>query len=303
MVIYAGDTAPAASGKIVADQPLASVVFSMRPANGSELELDHVSADVLDADTGDVSYSWAPGDTDDGGLRVGWFTATLEDDTIRSGPAFDIEIIDYSLPSGLLCTVADVRQAMGLPDVATGSDGQIQNYIEEASREIMKEVGREFAPITKAATRRFRIKNGRADFYPYDLNKVTKVVLHPESFERELVGGDGADYQLRPYPNPDGVWTSLKISPWIATVSRTAMKYGDPLVDVTGDWGFLEVPIDVKRACVIAVRSWLRRDSAALSSHVESSDTDIQPRPVGTYVLPRASIKLIDRYRRWLRVR
>ena len=204
------------------------------------------------------------------------------------------------LNSNALCSLADVREAMETPTSDTTLDTVVTDLINEASELIIKETSRQFAPVQTATTYRFIVSNkGRVVFTPYDLQSATSVVLHPESTSPLTVSSD--DYQLEPFTNSEGVYTALRISPWIPRVSLRQLKFGNAWCDVTGTWGFASVPEPVKRACVIAVRTWLRKDARAAAGSIGGqyySGQELAPELPSTYALPAASRKLLARYQR-----
>jgi hypothetical protein len=80
--------------------------------------------------------------------------------------------------------------------------------------------------------------------------------------------------------------------------SQTAQDYGYTLVDINGAWGFASVPDDVKRACVIAVQSGLRRDLTELAIAGIDEPQSISPEGPATHAIPAASRRLLAPFRR-----
>src|SRR6266498_1883856 len=109
-----------------------------------------------------------------------------------------------------LCTVANVKE--GLETSETTRDALIQTLITAASVAIMQDTGREFAPATSSATRRFQIDGYRVvSLEPYDLRTVTTMTLHPESGS-PIVLAASTDYQLVPAVSADGVYQAVALS-------------------------------------------------------------------------------------------
>jgi hypothetical protein len=192
---------------------------------------------------------------------------------------------------------------METPITDTSLDDVILAYIDEASSLIIKEYRREFAPASTAVTRRFRLyesgQGRRANLTPYDLRNPTSVVLHPETSNPLTLSS--SDYELEPFVNSEGVYTSLRISPWIAIVSLKYLKFGAAYIDITGDWGFATVPSQVKRAAVITVRTWVRKDARAMAGSLGGnyySGQELTPDMPSTYALPAAARKLLYSYKR-----
>jgi hypothetical protein len=201
-----------------------------------------------------------------------------------------------------LCTVADVRAALETPSADTLRDSLIQTYITIYSEAIINDTDREFAPVSTAATRRFRLNMGQfvLDLAPYDAASVTSVVLHPESTAPiTLTATD--QYLFQPISKPDGVFTSLELSRLMTGIytSATAVRYGFAMVDITGNWGFPSVPVDVKQACILAVTSAMRRDISAFAMNTDDA-LMLAPDRAATYGLPQATRRLLYPYRRHL---
>jgi hypothetical protein len=164
-----------------------------------------------------------------------------------------------------LCSLADVRAALELPAADTSRDALIGTLITAASEAIMNETDREFAPTTASATRRFRVDGLTVSLAPFDLRTVTTATLNPETASPATLTV-ATDYQLQPIGAPSGTYTSLTLSGFLASLyaSNTLYAFGYAMLDIAGAWGFPTVPLDVNRACVITVGSWLRKDISML---------------------------------------
>src|SRR5947209_7414114 len=80
-------------------------------------------------------------------------------------------------------------------------DPVIEGMITAASRSILEELEREFAPATNAETRRFvfDLREPRLALSPYDLRAATAIVLNPQEAPGTPLT-EWADYELAPYP-------------------------------------------------------------------------------------------------------
>lgn len=210
------------------------------------------------------------------------------------------------VPSGSdLCTLADVKTALEISASDTSRDTLIAALITSASEAIMNEVDREFAPVTSSATRRFRVEGLQLNLAPYDLRSVSTLTLHPESTSPQTLTAT-SDYQLLPVGSPSGTFTSLRFSGLLASLyaSQTVFSFGYALVDIAGAWGFASVPLDVTRACVITVGSWLRKDVTALLAAGElDTGGGLAPAFPATMELPHAATALLSpfyRLRTWV---
>ncbi len=196
-----------------------------------------------------------------------------------------------------LCTLADVRAALELPTADTSRDALISTLITQTSEAIMADTGREFAPATSSATRRFRVDRPKINLEPFDLRTVSTVTLHPEGTSPVTL--TTSDYQLTPVGAPSGTYTSVTLSVLSSLYSQTAFGFGYALIDISGAWGFAAVPEDVKRAAVLTVSSWLRRDvmSFALSSEIDLSRGLAPALPAG-FAIPSDARRLLGPYYR-----
>jgi hypothetical protein len=193
-----------------------------------------------------------------------------------------------------LTDLASVRAFLQYNAGDVDQDPVIGPMITAASRAILEELEREFAPATNAATRRFvfDLREPRLALSPWDLRAVTNVVLNPqESGGTPLT--EWADYELAPYPAKHGVFTGIDFLtpiPLPVLTKRTTRC----VVDVTGSWGFATVPEDVKHWCNVTVAEWLRKDVSAFSN-VFNVDAGFLERPAA---LPAAAVAGLRHYRR-----
>ena len=195
-----------------------------------------------------------------------------------------------------LTSLASVREAADSVTGETDDDALIGSYITRASVAIMRYAKREFAPTTDAAERRFKVRGRTIDLAPYDLRSVDSVELHPLDASPTTL--TSAQYLLEPVSAPDGVYNRLTLASDVSLDADSVSDFGVVLVDVTGDWGFTAVPADVEHACISTVLSWLRRDVSQFEIDYTSDAVPNDPRPSGTFGLPRAVRATLDRYRR-----
>lgn len=200
-----------------------------------------------------------------------------------------------------LTTLAAVRETLELPAGDTSRDALIGTLIGDMSKAIIREVDREFAPVTASATRRFRLGNNSLtlDLSPYDLRTASSVTLNPESANSTVLTAT-TDYQLIPFQPQDGTYLGVKFASNLTNLhtSDTARDFGYTLVDIAGAWGFASVPDDVERACIIAVTASLRRDITEFAIAGIDEPQAIAPEGPATHALPPASRRLIAGYRR-----
>lgn len=189
-----------------------------------------------------------------------------------------------------LCTLEHVLEFVQKPATDDGQNAIIQTLIARASRLIMDECEREFAPASSSAARTFTYEGGGyLGLAPYDARTVTQVRIDVDEESPTTLAFD--DWRLYPYPAVHGVATGLQLAPHI--ISSRA-RWNTRLVEVTGTWGFASVPDPVEHACVLTVAEHLRRNVQAFST-VFKIDEGIIERPMS---LPSAAWSALQPYRR-----
>jgi hypothetical protein len=189
-----------------------------------------------------------------------------------------------------LCTVQEVRDFLQKPDGDTGQDLIIGLLVTRASLEVMRVTGREFAPAVSSTARTFEYEGGGfLDLAPYDARTVTQVRIDVDEGSPTTLQSD--EWRLFPYPSRDGVYTALRLAPYVI---RSRARWQQRLVEVTGTWGFASVPQDVKHWTIVSVAEWLRKDVAAFSRvfNLETEQIDLPES------LPRAAVVGLSRWRR-----
>lgn len=167
-----------------------------------------------------------------------------------------------------LCTVQDVRSHLQKPTGDVAQDAIISALITAASKAILNYTEREFAPAVTATTRTFETEiNGTSTFLslaPYDLQpNPTPVVQIDTDVSAKTLATD--EYRFFPVTQADGVYTSIRLQPLtLPTINRVG--WVNRQVQITGTWGFPEIPADVNQAAVITVGLWLRREVSAFTT-------------------------------------
>jgi hypothetical protein len=205
-----------------------------------------------------------------------------------------------------LTTVDNVKAFLALPEGNDELDSLIPDFITEASVIIGLNTKRQFAPVEVDATHRFRVDDYRVDFSPFDLQTATQVLLHPETdepislYDASVGGASSEAYMLKPISPQRGVYQSLQFSGFMIIVSQLLMEFNYALLDVTGTWGFPEIPPDITRACNMTVASWLTRTAPASTASYGIPQMSGQGAMLhgSDWDIPWAAHKIIGRYKR-----
>lgn len=150
-----------------------------------------------------------------------------------------------------LVTLAEVNDFLGKAKDSEDNKELLEAFILAVTRSFQRYTHREFEP-TDDAERVFAHRGGRLfNMVPYDLRSVAEVKTGTDSLTPKTLVA--TDYRLRPLPAHDGVYQ------WL----RLAADPGECEITVKGDWGFEEVPADVKHWALTTIALWLRRDVQA----------------------------------------
>jgi hypothetical protein len=175
-----------------------------------------------------------------------------------------------------LCTIQDVRARLQKPTADVNQDEIIQNLISQASKAIMKYTGREFAPAGVAGVMRtFETEIGPDTFLslaPWDLQTSTLVRIDTDVTGTTL---SSDEYRFFPVGKPDGVYTSVRLQP-LSMPQINRVGWRNRQVQITGTWGFPEIPADVNGAAAETVALWLRRDVSAFTSTYNLDESRVE---------------------------
>jgi hypothetical protein len=176
-----------------------------------------------------------------------------------------------------LTTLANVRAFLQKNVSDTAQDPLISSFITRASDAIMHDCDRRFLPAETAAAHTFEYTGGGwLDLSPFDLRSVSQIRLDTDETSPTTLAT--TDFRVYPQNAPFGVYTALRLAPYLVT-SRARWQYR--LVEVTGNWGWTSVPSDVEQACILTVRTWLRRDVSAVEAVIEAPEDLAVGRPMG----------------------
>lgn len=278
-----------------------TVKLKMRLATGTNLKVDTAATIVNPPGVdGKIRYDWAAIDVDTAGEYAAWWEVTLASGKTQDTRESEIEILEHAPQTAALCTLTDVRDELETPDNQRTRDEKILGLIPPVSAQIIREYEREWAPATASAARVYPWDPSQpiVDLTPNDLRSTTLVRLYPEEPSPATLTLN-SDYVLAPVGDPDGVYTSLRISGFVVARSQTYYRFGFINVEVTGAWGWLTVPPEVNRAAALTVAAQLRRDIASLGlTQITGEPPDSIPDMPTNYSIPPAARRLLAPFRR-----
>jgi hypothetical protein len=313
VTLFKGNSSPLVSDTITVngvaqDLTGCTISFQARDPRTSTLVLNVSGSQIviLNQTTNKGGVTYAPNSTDTAVAYVvpplvGWWHVVLASGAVQDTPEFNVYIQAHGPAATTdLCTLSDLKVATRITEQVR--NGEIEAAITAASIMIMRYCDREFAPASTGVTRTFPIDISGGDLVvelnPYDLRTATTVTLSPEGAATVLTA---TQYSLEPVNNPDGTYKRIKISPFVGgIISVWALNFGYAKLSITGNWGFPAVPIDVKKACITTVQSWIDVAYAAYASRDAFSDEIRQtfPPPESTYGLPVSAQRMLSTYRR-----
>ena len=150
-----------------------------------------------------------------------------------------------ALESYALSTLDEVKDYLDVTNDVY--DVRLEQLINEYSRYIVTYTGNEYAPVTSSSTRvvEYRVGSVYIDLFPYNARSVTAVTIDPDAGTPLVL--ETGEWQLRPITSPDGVYDRVALK---TGVTYASSSFDRVPVEITGTWGWSEVPEDVK--------GWLR---------------------------------------------
>lgn len=170
-----------------------------------------------------------------------------------------------------LCTRDQVRSFLQKPSSDTSQDAIIDSLISRASMAIMRYCEREFISATPGSSaspvaRLFELelqRQGWLDLAPFDAQAGTITLVQLDSDLTSPRTLSSAEWRPWPIPAADGVVSALRIIP----ISLGGFhRFNVRQVQVTAQWGFPTIPVDVVHAAVTTTALWLRREVSAFST-------------------------------------
>jgi hypothetical protein len=190
-----------------------------------------------------------------------------------------------------LVELSQVREHALLDDARDANDDLLEQLIDRASAHIIEHAQRQFEPVDGEQTHAFRYEGGgRLSLAPLDARTISSVAVDGVTLA-------ASRYQLLPLPAPHGVHTDLELRN-VSPPSRTSAVDYQPsrIVEVTGEWGFEEVPAAVQEACILTVLHLFRHFATAYTAGGIGQEIDVTTD--GRRALPFAAVEMLRPFRR-----
>lgn len=237
---------------------------------------------------------------------TGAATAAEDSEVIADpSPFYD----DGGVSDQALITLGEAKAWLGNNILSTANDLRIVQAINGASERISQAAGREFKPRgTNPETRRFDVRgvNWTVDIGDLQTASSASTTVSVLQFDplTSLATLTSSDYTAMPRNRkPWEPVTGLYLNSTAHGYYRTSN-----VIDVTGYWGFPQVPEDIKHATLQAVAYWLdvdvehfRQDLAAVAGGSEGGQTVfVGGGPPTVFPLPPEAYQIAISYRRRL---
>jgi len=143
--------------------------------------------------------------------------------------------------------------------------------------------------------------NGSLDFWPGAAQAVTSVLLDTQGGAAGTnLDASAFDYQSDPLSEPTGVYTGLTVYSWGAAQFSLATPWGvTRQAQVTGLWGYPQVPPDVENAVIGQVLDNLNASYRQLSNSPIAGDIP-EPGTVRRSGMNAQLRSTMDMYKRWV---
>ncbi len=237
----------------------ASVHIDVTPIHGGTKIVD-AAATIVDAPTGQVSYTFTAPQTAAAGDFLATFTVTFGGGAIESFPnaGYYLVTINPDAPTTAqeYVSVEELRKELNLAGT-TYADQSMKRAVQAASKALDNITGRRFTLGTPGEVRVYRPM--AADWlYIDDVTAVTSVVQNGTTLALNT------DYTLQPtacaFPGPP--YDVLRAPP-SSLLGSFGTSNGWADVSVTGTFGWPSVPAPIQEATMILASRYLQRTRAA----------------------------------------
>lgn len=268
--VFVGSTMPALVKTLGVDldaEGFDAAAFSMRPSGSAAPKVDHAAATIITPATGVVQYAWQAADVNTAGDYLAWWTLSGPGGALDTGE-FLVRVEEHA-PGVAVVTPIELAQTLRLLSrgrkLSADDHELLEQLITRATVRVENHIGHRFAQET-ATTKVFStFAHGLLDLKPWDLRGQPTLV----AIDTDLPGGGAAvapvAYRLEPRTAPHGFYTHILVAYGDARRWRndfwsdeaTPVAQLGRQVSITGDWGWAEVPEDLKGAIIeVAAASW-----------------------------------------------
>jgi len=157
-------------------------------------------------------------------------------------------------------TVAEFKAWIGIPVADTTDDALINEVLDESSRQIDDDLGRKLYQSAVGVVRYYTAKSDSRLLID-DLVTLTELATDGNSDRTYATVWAASDYDLEPFNAATDSMPYELIA--VAPIGRYAFPVGLAKgIRITGTWGWPEIPIVVRRKCVLKA-AWIfkRKDS------------------------------------------
>lgn len=257
-----------------------TVKFQMRSEDSSTLKVD-AAATVTDAPNGAVRYDWAAGDVDTRGRFIFWWNVALGGGVFQDTPESLITFIEHAPVTRALCTLEDVQSYIPgyIPYSDLSTDTILMEMIDSVSTEIHHEARRDFLPAqTNPYAKLFDVSVSDAEnrrIFIRDLANLTGLTVGISQLDGTVVGSVSTpSTAVIGQPRNRQPWEPYNYLWFPAGQANSVSLNPGSVVTVTGNWGFPQIPADIRQACVKLVINRYLRDVAAGGTAFADAVTD-----------------------------
>jgi hypothetical protein len=194
---------------------------------------------------------------------------------------------------GVFVDIQDVKRAHGIPMSNTVWDEELAGWLEEACDLVEDYANREFTRSDEAEARVF-------DLGPHAATRVVLIGdLSDEPSGVSLLNESGDTRHTFDVPNDLVMLPRVRRRSWepytmLQVRSGIALNDCDS-IQVTGVWGFPQIPPRVKQATVETLREWLRGTQGFTSGAPDDVEPGVR---VSSRALPGSAKRMLQRVRR-----
>ena len=238
---YVGKRQPPLETTITTDgstDPLpvgATLAFSMREVGTSTLKVSAAAATIVSEPLNTGRYDWAAADVDTAGPYLGWWTVTATGQSVDT-PEFLIQIVAH-VPAPAYVELEEIRSTLELRET-THADKDLLIAIEAASSAVDMLTGRTFVHEVGATRRYTPIAE---EFVAIDpVTSITSLSVNDTAWVEDT------DY----YQDAQSV---------LRTLNGRKFHRSNQSVVIVGDFGYEEVPAEIKASTTIIASQIVKR--------------------------------------------